>query len=40
MYDAGWVRSLPAPRAVELTPSGRKIVGAVLGVADPRDQVA
>jgi DNA-binding transcriptional ArsR family regulator len=40
MRDADWVRPLPAPRAVELTPSGRKVVGAVLGVSDPRDQVA
>jgi DNA-binding transcriptional ArsR family regulator len=40
MHDADWVRSLPAPRAVELTASGRQVVGAVLGVTDPRDQVA
>jgi DNA-binding transcriptional ArsR family regulator len=35
---AEWVRSLPAPRAVELTPTGRERLGEILGVDDPRDQ--
>ncbi|HEY2273244.1 MAG TPA: winged helix-turn-helix domain-containing protein [Jatrophihabitantaceae bacterium] len=38
MRDADWVRSLPAPRAVELTAVGRARLGEILGVADPRDQ--
>jgi hypothetical protein len=38
LHTAGWVRSLPAPRAVELTPAGRERLGEILGVEDPRDQ--
>ena len=36
MHEAGWVRSLPAPRAVELTGSGRTALADLLGVGDPR----
>lgn len=37
MRTDGWVRSLPAPRAVELTPVGRERLAALLGVVDPRE---
>jgi DNA-binding transcriptional ArsR family regulator len=39
LHDAGWVRSLPAPRAVELTESGRAAVHDILGVRDPRTEI-
>jgi DNA-binding transcriptional ArsR family regulator len=35
MYALGWVRELPAPRAVELTPAGRAGLGHLLGVQLP-----
>jgi DNA-binding transcriptional ArsR family regulator len=37
MQDAGWVRKLPSPRTVDVTPSGRAVLADVLGVNDPRD---
>jgi DNA-binding transcriptional ArsR family regulator len=36
MHEAGWVRELPSPRAVDVTPTGRAVLAEVLGVADPR----
>ena len=39
LREAGWVRSLPAPRAVDLTESGRVALGELLGVRDPRTGV-
>jgi DNA-binding transcriptional ArsR family regulator len=38
MQDAGWVRKLPSPRAVDVTASGRTVLADVLGVSDPRSQ--
>ena len=40
MEDAGWLRRLPAPRAVDVTPSGQLALADVFGVADPRAQGA
>ncbi|MGH8862724.1 MAG: ArsR/SmtB family transcription factor [Jatrophihabitantaceae bacterium] len=35
LESADWLRRLPAPRAVQLTPAGRAVLGDVLGLADP-----
>jgi DNA-binding transcriptional ArsR family regulator len=39
MQEAGWVRRLPSPRAIEVTPAGRTVLSDVLGVGDPRGQL-